>query len=140
MKGQAYINGNDIWLSYSAALVKGAYEALLTPAPMKDYISSSNRMKDGVSYVVDTTSRKTDKRSVSFSIFIQGSSINDYLSKYSALMSELTKGVILLKVTTLKTIYKLVYIESSKYGDYGVKAGKFTFKFDEPNISERETI
>ena len=46
MKGQAYINEKDIFVNYGATLIRGAYEALLTPAAAKSYISNESRMQE----------------------------------------------------------------------------------------------
>lgn len=135
MIGQVEINNNDIFTTWGATLVKGGYEKLLLPPPMKDYIKNTSRLQNGNSVIVHAP--RTDSRSVQLQFFIEGNSESDYLNKYERFVDELQKGEIALKVFRLKTIYKLVYKKCSQYGNYGLKMGKFTVEFEEPNIDER---
>ena len=140
MTGQAYINGKDIWLTWGASLVKGTYEKLLKPPPMKDYITNSSRLEHGVRVITKSSTAKTDERELSIQFFIQGSSESDYLKKLSSFVSELEQGSIELKVPRLGLVYKLVYTDCASYGDYGIKMGKFAVKLKEPNTKDRQTI
>lgn len=137
MKGQAYINGKDIWETWRATLLKGAYEALLKPASMKSYISNSSRMEHGVRYVTDSNLAKTDERSLSIPLLIEGSTVDNYISNLESFMAEMEKGSLTLNIPALKREYKLVYTDCSSYGDFGEKVGKFTLKLIEPNTKDR---
>lgn len=138
MEEQIKINGIGIRSEWGAWLVKGGYEKLLSPAPMKSYITNTSRLNHGTDYVVHNP--VTDSRELSLQFFIEGNTELDYLSKYKSFIDELEKGSIVLSVPRLKTIYKLVYIRCSSYGDYGLKKGKFTVNFIEPNVKDREVI
>lgn len=140
MKGQAYINGKDIWLTWGAKLWKGTYEKLLKPPPMKDYIRNSSRMEHGDRVIANSDVSKTAARELSLQFLIEGSSENDYLVKYTSFVSELEKGALELKIPKLNTTFKLVYIDCSSYGYYGKRMGKFTVKFEEPNTKDRKTL
>ena len=143
MKGQAYINGTDI-STWGVLLLKGTYEALLKPAPMKDWIFNSSRLAHGVEYL--ERSAKFNSRSISISVLIEGiahdnvSAESDYLSKYSSFLDAISQGVFSLSVPTLGLTYKLVYNECSSYGDYGLNKGKFTLKLTEPNPTDRSAF
>lgn len=139
MKGQAYINGKDIWETWGASLMKGSYEKLLKPASMKEYISNSSRLEHGSRIIANPQTARTNEREISLQIVIEGSSESDYLSKMASFMAELEKGSIQLKVPRVGLVYKLVYTDCSSYGDYGLKIGKFTVKFIEPNTKDRDT-
>lgn len=139
MKGQAYINGKDIWLTWGAKFWKGTYERLMKPAPMKDYISNSSRLEHGTRILVSESIARTDEREVSIQFLIEGSSESDYLSKYNSFIEELEKGSIELNVPKLSATYKLVYTDCSSYGNYGNRMGKFTVRFKEPNVKDRTT-
>lgn len=140
MKGQAYINGKDIWLTWGAMLAKGTYERLLKPAPMKEYISNDSRLQHGSRIVANAELAKTEQRELQIHFYLEGASEEDYLLKYESFVSELEKGYIELEVKRLKTIYKLVYTDCASYGNYGNKMGKFTVKFIEPNTKNRTAI
>lgn len=140
MKGQAYINDKDIYSTWGAVLAKGAYEALLKPAPNKTLIQNKSRLEHGKSVITKPDTFKTDERDISFSIWICGVSQEDYLTKYKSFIEEITSGVILLKVPILGLTFKLAYLNCSNYGDYGLKKGKLTLKMNEANTKDREVL
>lgn len=143
---QAYIKDNSTneWLgitsTFGALLIRGAYEALLTPPPMKDYIVADSRLRHGSEYLVNTQTAMKKQRELTIYFFIEGSSVEDYLWKYEYFLDTIAKGVIQFKVPRLGRIYKLVYTSCSKYGNYGEKRGKFALKFIEPDPTDREVI
>ena len=138
MEGQAYINDKDIWLTWSAMLAKGTYEKLMKPASMKEYISNSSRLEHGTRIIASPEIVRTQQREIQIQFFIEGASESDYLLKYASFIDELQKGKIEFRVPKLNCTYKLVYTECSSYGDYGRQIGKFTVKFIEPNVKDRE--
>lgn len=137
MEGQAYINGKDIWSTWRMILWKGTYEALLTPSSTKEFISNETRSSNGVIPSIPSDGLTQDKREVSFSVFIDGLSESDYLARYKSFGEELIKGEITLKVPRIGSVYRLVYKDCQKYGDFGIKRGKFTLRFIEPNPANR---
>ena len=136
MKGQAYINEKDMFTTWGATLAKGAYEALLKPAPNKELIQNKSRLSPGK--IVNMDICKTDERDVTLSIWIHGESQKDYLTKYKSFLDEITSGEILLKIPILDMTFKLTYSNCSSYGDYGLTKGKLTLKLNEPNPQNRE--
>lgn len=137
MKGQAFINGKDIWLTWKASLCSGSYEQLLKPAPMKEYIANNSRKEHGMRIIANSDNSKTDYRTLSLSLFIEGATQSEYLSNLENFMEEISQGVFSLRVPQLNKMYQLVYTDCSNYGDYGLKKGKFVIKLTEPNIKDR---
>lgn len=133
MVGQAYINNKDL-NTWGACLGRGAYEALLKPAPAKELLSNNSRLQNGKQVIADNF--RLDERNIAISFWIVGVSEIDYLQKYQSFLDEVTKGVIILKVPYLRTIYKLIYTDCSSYGHYD-KKGKITLKLNEPSIDDR---
>lgn len=138
MTSEVTINGNDLWSVFGGRLAKGSYEKLLSPAQMKDYISNESRLEHGKRIMVRNP--RTESRDIQLQIFIEGKDENSYLSNYKLFINELQKGEISLGVKKLKTIYNFVYTGCSSYGDYGLKRGKFTVKFTEPDVTNRQTM
>ena len=132
------INGKGLWTTFRGQLAKGAYEKLLAPAPMKEYITDSSRLNNGITVLA--VNPKTDSREITLQIFIEGDTQDEYLINYNLFVKELQKGEISFAVPKLKTIFRFVYTGVSSYGDYGLKRGKFTVKFIEPDVTKRETI
>ena len=131
----ATINGKNL-STFGAYLMSGAIEALLTPAPIKKPIENDSPIADGKSILWGNRAY-IDERSVSISIFIDGASQSDYLAKYEAFISELQKGEVVLNIPTINKKFRLIYDGCSKYGDYGIKKGKFVIKYREPNPANR---
>ncbi len=148
MKNQAYIKltseEDTAYIdldNYGITLVKGWREALLTPAPVKSFVSNDSRLKHGQSVIATSEYVKMDKRDVSISFFLEGSTQDDYLSKYESFLRKIAySGQICMKVPCLKRTFKLVYSQCSQFGDYGLKKGKFTIKLTEYNPNDRGTL
>lgn len=140
MKGQAYINDKDIYTTWGAVLAKGAYEALLKPAPNKALIENKSRLEHGKRVIINSNICKTDERDVAISFWIKGTSESDYLAKYESFINEIISGLIKLKVPALGRVFKFTYLDCSSYGDYGSMVGKLTLKLNEANPKDRELI
>lgn len=133
----AKINDTDI-ADLGAMLVKGAYEELLTPPAMKQYITNESRLVNGSRYVATAETARTTSRTVSLQFFIVGTDRTDYIRKLQTFMDLISKfGQINFQVTALGCIYKLVYTKCSSYGNFGKNRGKFTVQFVEPDTSNR---
>ena len=139
MTGQAFINEVDI-STYGCSLCKGTYEKFLTPPPMKDYIQNQCRSEHGTRVVANASTSRMKEREISFSVFISGSTQADYLTKYNAFLSAITGGIFTLYLPVLGMTYRLLYTDCKQYGDYGVKAGRFTLNVIEPNPNNRQNL
>lgn len=140
MKEQAFINNKDMWLTWKASFCKGTYEQFLKPSPMKEYITNNSRKEHGLRVVANSSNSRTDSRSLSIMMFIEGATQTEYLSNLENFMNEISNGIFSLKIPKLNKVYKLVYTDCSNYGDYGLKKGKFVIKLTEPNTKDRTSI
>lgn len=123
---------------FGITLVKGWREALLTPAPVKDYVTNDSRLEHGQSVIATPKYAKKDKRDVSISFFLEGKTEEEYLQRYENFLDKIAySGEFCLKVPQLKRIFKLVYSQCSQFGDYGLKRGKFVLKLTEYNPDDR---
>lgn len=123
---------------FGITLVKGWREALLTPAPVKDYVTNDSRLEHGQSVIATPKYAKKDKRDVSISFFLEGKTEEEYLQRYENFLNKIAySGEFCLKVPQLKRIFKLVYSQCSQFGDYGLKRGKFVLKLTEYNPDDR---
>lgn len=137
MTGELLINGKDAFDILGTSIGEGFFDALLAPAPKKEYITNSSRLKDGKSI---TGNAKYDERSVTLVFDIEGSNTSDYLNKLKLFYTELGTAPMLLKVPPLGSdIYKLYYQSSSGFALNAAKThSKVTVKFTEPNPTDRE--
>lgn len=138
--GEVVVTYKDLG-EYGITLIRGWREALLKPASTKDLTSNDSRLEDGTRYVASSAYIKKKERDVQISLLLEGDSESDYLKKYQAFLNAIAySGMFFLKVPCMGLIFKLIYTDCSKYGDFGLKTGNFTMKFTEPNPSDRETF
>lgn len=124
--------------TFGITLVKGWREALLTPAPVKEYVTNDSRLQHGQSVIATPKYAKKDKRDVSISFFLEGETEEEYLQRYEDFLNKIAySGEFYLKIPQLKRIFKLVYSQCSQFGDYGLKKGKFVLKLTEYNPDDR---
>lgn len=140
MERNAFINNKNIWETWGAELMDGSMEALLTPAPLKDYIQNESRLEHGTRIISTPESCKMAEREISIPVLITGTGKSDYLSKYASFVNELISGKIALKVPALGKVYNLYYLSCGKYGSYGECRGKLMVKLKEPNPADRGEI
>lgn len=138
MIGELYINGKDAWVTWKARLVDDSLDNLESSAPMKAYPSNNSRSQDGEQVLISNP--RIDKRNVILIFAITCDSRADYLSKKRSLEAELRTGVLSFKVTALYMEYKLHLDEDSTMtlsSGTGLRDGKFTVRFTEPNPKNR---
>lgn len=127
--------------TFGITLIRGWREALLTPAPVKEFVTNDSRLENGVSVIATPKYTKRNMREVSLSMFLEGSSEDDYLDKYEKFLGKVAySGQFCLKVPCMKRVFKLVYSQCSNYGDYGFKKGNFTLKLTEYDPTDREKL
>lgn len=130
---------SDLRETYGVMFARGAYEALLTPFGMKDYVINQSRLEHGTRYSA-TQSNKKHERDVAIPVVIEGADMDDYLAKYEAFLSLLAGGMVYLRVPRLKRIYKLVYTKCGNFKYDSDRKATFTIDFKEPNPDDRPAI
>lgn len=130
---------SDLCTTYGVMLCRGAYEALLTPFGMKDYVTNQSRLEHGTRYAATQYNKKAE-RDVGFPVVLTGSDMDDYLAKYEAFLSLLASGMVYLKIPRLNRIYKLVYTKCGNFKFDSDRKATFTIEFKEPNPEDRPQI
>lgn len=133
----AYLNGKHLYDTWGAQLEDGAPEALLTPPPMKEYITNECAAEHGTRYTVPAGDVYTAKREVQLSFFLEGSDFEEYITRYQSFTATLAGGELSLEVPSIDLTFRLLYISCGKYGHYGKCRAKITAKFVEPNCDYR---
>lgn len=141
MKGQAKINGKDIWTTYSANLIKGTYKALLQGITTKDVVKNTSRLENGDRVVIEQITQKIKSREISISFLLQGRTYEELQTNIKNIIQELLNGVISFEVKTLSTRYLLIFKELSDITEYRKQCfSVLKIKFYEPNPNNREII
>ena len=140
MTGDLYINGHDAYTWWGLSFEDGAYSALLTPAPMKEYVENKSRLRHGKTVMAEHT--KIDERSLTLPFHITASSENDFLTKYGNFCSEvLAQGVFSVRTKFQPTVgYRLVYDSCTQFRQFMNRMAVFSLKATEPDPTNRDAI
>lgn len=142
-QAKVYINSSteDTETAYGVFFTDNSITALMTPAPLKSYITNKSALQPGKQVL--PYAPKVDERDVQLTFGLRASSLAQFLMRYRKFCAELEKGVIDLMVhiyegnTWIKTTYRLNYISCNQYSEFNGRLAKFTIKFSEPDPSNR---
>lgn len=140
MKGDVTINGRDAYTEWGINFEDGAIAALMTPAPMKEYIENKSRLADGKRVV--TANARRDERSISLPFHLVASSSAEFLDRYGRFCADvLAKGRFELETRHLSGVtFRLVYKSCSQFAQLRQQIAKFTLKVEEPDPTDREPL
>lgn len=134
------INGISI-SSLGVSIEKGGYAALLTPAPLKDFVENNDPTKHGTEVLTHKSNgdslARVAERDVTLTFLITGTTEDDFMAKYAHFVALLHDGNINLHIPDLGRTFKLIYRNSTQYDNFRLKACKLAVKFREPNPSDR---
>jgi hypothetical protein len=134
MIGQLYINDKDAYLTWGIFLEDGSEGKLLTPAPNKEY--AGNKMRSQHGKQVFRTNPRKDERDLILVFCISADTKYDFLIKYRAFIDELDSGITIMRVTSLREVYKLDAIGYQELSFYK-RIGKLSVRFNESNPQDR---
>ena len=135
--GELKINGKDAATTWGAFMSDGSLSALMTPAPMKDYIENSSRAAHGKELLV--SSAKVDARDLSLTIYIKAANRQQFFARYLAFVEELQGGTFVIETMYQPGVfYRCVYRSCTQFGQYNGQLGKYTLKITEPNPKNRQ--
>ncbi len=126
------INGKDAFTEWGVRMGDGFLDALWELAPMKEYITNSSTLEDGVQY--EKTAPKVNERNVSLVFTIEGDSKSDFVTKKKAFQGVLYGGDVSISVPSdSDNVYHLKYKSGVSYAqNIGRTFCKFSAKFTEP--------
>lgn len=132
------INGKDALTEYGVRMGDGFLDKLGDPAPLKDYIKNSCRLKDGVNYA--KVIPKLDERSLTLTFYIEGKDKADFIAKKKAFLAVLYAGDVKICVPQdSPDVYKLKYTGKNVTFAKNVERtfAKMSVGFQEPNPADR---
>lgn len=143
---KAYINSSSrtIKQRWGMVLAETSVTALMTPAPLKSYITNKSAISNGKQVLTDSENvPKVDERDVQLVFAIHANTLAKFLMQYHSFCEELKKGAIDLTVHTwenetyIKTTYHLLYVSCNQFAEYNGRLGRFVLKLNEPNPENR---
>lgn len=128
----------DAYEQYGVTLCGGTLESLLTPAPMKSYITNTSRLEHGI-HVAGTS--RVDKRDVTVTVSIEGATASQCIARQKAFATLIQSGEVIMKIGNANLgdeVFHLYYTSSSSYST-GISRTicKMAIKFSEPNPKNR---
>lgn len=137
MTGDLFINGQDAYTTWGFGLENGGVSALLTPPPLKSFVTNSSRLEHGSRVVCSNP--KMDEREVTLTVHFSAESLTDFFTKYSALMTILKAGSVTFELPKIQegVVYHLLYQSCSQLRQLNQGIALFTLKMLEPNPSNR---
>lgn len=130
------INDKDAWETWGVNMSDGFLETIATPPPAKPLLENKSSREHGKQVLAEKM--LLEERDINLTISVEGATQSQYLQRYEDFLTELQKGVTIIKVPILKKGYKVTYSNSSKLLlNIDITFGKFTLKFNEPNPNDR---
>ena len=110
--------------------------ALMTPAPMKEFVENSSRLEHGKRVI--TSDPKVDERNITLEIHLTARDKDSFFSKYLSFCDELSTGVLNIRTKYQpNVVYKTVYLSCSQFSQFMQGIAKFSLRLCEPNPKDR---
>lgn len=134
--GQLKINGEDAFEKWGMSLSHQGLSALMTPPPVKAYVTNKTRVEHGTR--VASTDTKVDERVISVPFHITAPNETVFFRRYRELMAVLASGVVEIWTSlNPKECYRCLYQSCTQFGEYQREMAKFTLKLYEPDPTDR---
>ena len=126
------INGKDAYSQWGVRMGDNFIDALWELAPMKEYVTNSSTLEDGVQY--QNVNPKVNERNVTLTFTIEGSTKSDFLTKKKDFDAMLYAGDVAICVPSdSSNVYHLKYKSGVSYAqNIGRTFCKMAVKFTEP--------
>lgn len=137
LKGQLRINGKDAYTEWGISMDETSLSALMTPPPVKPYITNEDRMKHGKEYLYSSVN--VDFRDVTLQLNLTATSEEQFFARYASFCEVLAQGKIDIETSFQKgVVYHCLYQSCSQFSQFMRGIGKFILKIIEPNPSNRK--
>lgn len=136
--GHLFFNGVDAYERYGIILATTGLSVLMTPAPLKEWITNEVRTENGRRYATSQVP-KLDERTFTLPIQLVATDEADFATKYGLFCDEvLVRGVI--HISTIwepGKVYKCVYQSCSQFTQFIQQIATFGLGLVEPNPADR---
>ena len=136
MTGELFINGKDAYTTWGISMEDTALSALMTPAPMKEFIENTSRLEHGKRVV--TANPRVDERNITLEIHLTARDKDTFFSRYLSFCEELATGVLNIRTKYQPDVmYKTIYQSCNQFSQFMQGIAKFSLKLCEPNPTDR---
>ena len=135
MKGELFFNGTDAWTAYGIEMQFGAYAALISPAPAKDYVTNGSRTEHGVEYAPGT---RIDEHSIALPLGMRAADRASFFRAFARFVGEVCQaGDITVTTKYDGNAYKCKYKSVTALAEYNGRKGTFALNLVEPDPTDR---
>ena len=134
--GDFYINNKDAYTTWGISMDTSSLSALMTPAPMKEFIENKSRLEHGKRVI--TSDPKIDERNISLTFTLTATSEEQFFSRYNSFCEELATGVLHIRSKYQpNVVYKTIYLSCNQFTQFMRGIAKFSLRLVEPNPTDR---
>ena len=134
--GDFYINNKDAYTTWGISMDTSSLSALMTPAPMKEFIENKSRLEHGKRVI--TSDPKIDERNISLTFNLTATSEEQFFSRYNSFCEELATGVLHIRSKYQpNVVYKTIYLSCNQFTQFMRGIAKFSLRLVEPNPTDR---
>lgn len=136
--GHLYFNDKDAWTRYGIILATNGLSALMTPPPLKDWITNDVRTEHGVRYAKNIAP-KMAARELTLPIQLVAKDEAEFAAKYALFCREILEGGVINISTKWEPgkVYKCVYQSCSQFTQFIQQIATFGLGLVEPNPDDR---
>lgn len=135
MAGELTINGYDAYDTWGVFLDDSGISALMTPAPLKEYITNKSPLRHGAEVI--PVAPKVDEREITLVLNIVAKNRTEFLSRYAAFVAILQSGDLAVTTKYTTETYHLKYVSCQQFSSFRGGVGKFSLRLNEPNPKNR---
>lgn len=137
-----YLNSTwvDAYQSWGISFEDKALSALLSPPPMKEYISNASRDAHGIRLMSSDGVPRVAERELSLPFHLVARDKADFFTKYRAFCQDvLLQGRLYIKLPRIDpdTVYKCFYLSCTEFQEFQLGLAKFVLQVLEPNPMNR---
>lgn len=148
MQGVLTINGKDAYTSWGITLAEGSLAALMTPPPLKPYVSNKSRAEDGRSVLGMTGGEslqlhrpRVDERSLTLILNMTAASQEEFLSRYALFCEELRQGELIIQTKYQPSVsYRLIYESCQQFSQLALGVARLMLRLTEYNPTNRPPL
>lgn len=144
MVGVLKINGKDAYTTWGITLTSSALSALMTPAPLKEFVGNKSLAEDGKQVLgISSESRdkyrpRVDERSLTLELNISAPSEDDFMRRYALFCTELEGGVLDIETKYQEgVVYHTIYESCQQFSQFQRGVGRFALRITEYNPKNR---
>lgn len=111
--------------------------ALMTPAPLKDFVSNESRLDHGRQYIA--THPRLKERELTLRLNLHALTTELFYARYAAFCKDvLATGTVNISTRYQEgTVYRCLYQSCTQYTQYRGKVAKFALRLMEPDPTDR---